>query len=45
MELAEIIDICEASKGDYSRVEEDEVVKALKSLINGKVVDIFGLTT
>ena len=42
MELAEIIDICEASKGDYSQVEEDEVVKALKSLNNGKVVDIFG---
>ena len=43
--LAEIIHICEASKGDYSPVEEDEVVKALKLLNKGKVADIFGLTT
>ena len=44
-ELAEIIDICEASKGDYSPVAEDEVKKALNSLNKGKVADIFGLTT
>ena len=44
-ELAEIIDICEASRGDYSPVEEDEVVKALKSLNKGKAANIFGLTT
>ena len=44
-ELAEIIDICEASRGDYSQVEEDEVVKALKSLNKGKAANIFGLTT
>ena len=39
-ELAEIIDICEASKGDYSPVAEDEVEKALNSLNKGKVADI-----
>ena len=44
-ELAEIIDICEASKGDYSPVAEDEVEKALNSLNKGKAADIFGLTT
>ena len=44
-ELAEIIDICEASKGDYSPVAEDEVKKALNSLNKGKAADIFGLTT
>ena len=44
-ELAEIIDICEASKGDYSPVAEDEVEKALNSLNRGKAADIFGLTT
>ena len=44
-ELAEIIDICEASNGDYSPVAEDKIVKALSSLNKGKTVDIFGLTT
>ena len=44
-ELAEIIDICEASKGDYSPMAEDEIEKALNSLNKGKVADIFGLTT
>ena len=42
--LAEIIDICEASKGGYSPVAEDEIENALKSLNMGKAADIFGLT-
>ena len=44
-ELAEIIDVREASKGDYSLVEEDEVEKALKSLNKGKAAEIFVLAT
>ena len=44
-ELAEIIDICEASKSDNRPVEEDEVEKALKSLNKGKAADIFELIT
>ena len=44
-ELAEIIDVREASKSDYSLMEEDEVEKALKSLNKGKAAEIFVLTT